>query len=438
MNCKQFEELVGWKENPSVLIFASEKSMYLDSVKDRFPQVQKRLIDLARIPSVTPPSDTKTIAEYVAATLSDIPGVAVSVLSEVNPIVNVLASVEGAKGAGHTLLLNGHLDTFEVVTPENWKHAPFGGEVENRRIFGVGVSDMKAGCASLLETFILMAEHRDEWAGKLILTLVGGEECGGKHGTEFLLRTIPELSRADACLIGDVGTTRVVRFGEKGRYRFKLMAHGIPGHGAHMHKTKNAIDMLIDAIVDYKARVKAIPVNCPEDVLTAIRNAGPVSESVVGAGETETLLTVTSNIGIFRAGTAPNLVPGYAEVVIDSRFPVGVKSDDVKAVLDDLCKARPGISYETMMICEALCSDPNHPLLKTLVLNARRAFNAPCVATVRLGGTDAKHVRRYGVPSFSCGCEGGFMGAPDEFVDFDELDRVFETHARSVFEYMQS
>lgn len=148
--------------------------MYLDSVKDRFPQVEKRLIDLARIPSVTPPSDTKTITEYVASTLSDIPGVAVSVLSEVNPIVNVLASVEGAKGAGHTLLLNGHLDTFEVVTPENWQHAPFGGEVENRRIFGVGVSDMKAGCASLLETFILMAEHRDEWAGKLILTLVGG------------------------------------------------------------------------------------------------------------------------------------------------------------------------------------------------------------------------------------------------------------------------
>ena len=91
-----------------------------------------------------------------------------------------------------------------------------------------------------------------------------------------------------------------------------------------------------------------------------------------------------------------------------------------------------------MMVCQALCTDPNHPQLKTLVLNARRAFNAPCVATVRLGGTDAKHVRRYGVPSFSCGCEGGLMGAPDEFVDFDELDRVFETHARSVFEYMQS
>ncbi len=159
--------------------------MYLDSVKDRFPQVQKRLIDLARIPSVTPPSDTKTIAEYVAATLSDIPGVAVSVLSEVNPIVNVLASVEGAKGAGHTLLLNGHLDTFEVVTPENWKHAPFAGEVENRRIFGVGVSDMKAGCASLLETFILMAEHRDEWAGKLILTLVGAKSAAANTEPNF-------------------------------------------------------------------------------------------------------------------------------------------------------------------------------------------------------------------------------------------------------------
>lgn len=413
--------------------------MFIDSVKDRFPQVRKRLIDLARIPSVTPPSDTQAIVEYVATSLSDLPDVAVKIYSEVNPIFNVVAQVSGTKpGTGHTLLLNGHLDTFEVVTPDCWKHAPFGGEVVNNRIYGVGVSDMKAGCASLLETFILMAQNRDKWSGKLILTLVGGEECGGKHGTEFLLRTIPELAKADACLIGDVGTTRVVRFGEKGRYRFKLMAHGIPGHGAHMHKTKNAIDMLIDAIVDYKERVKNVTVRCPEDVLEAIRQAGPVSESIVGAGETQTLLTVTSNIGIFRAGTAPNLVPGYAEVVIDSRFPVGVQSRQIQQILDSLCTDRPGITYEPLMICEALYSNPNHPLLKILVSESAKAFNASAVATVRLGGTDAKHIRRYGVPAFSCGCEGGFMGAPDEFVDFDELECVFQTHALSVMAYLTS
>lgn len=409
--------------------------MYSENIQKNYESVENLLLGFAKINSVTPPSDTKSIVEYAANILRNVKDVQVNVLSEVEPIFNLIASVKG-KGPGKKLLLNGHLDTFEVVSRDTWKHDPFGGEVENRRIFGVGVSDMKAGCASLLQTFILMAEHRDEWSGELILTLVGGEECGGKHGTEFLLRTRPELSDVDACLIGDVGTTRVIRFGEKGRYRFKLMAHGIPGHGAHMHKTRNAIDMLIDAIVDYKTRVKNVQVNCPADILDTIKKAGPTSESVVGKGETETLLSVTSNIGIFRAGSAPNLVPGYAEVVIDSRFPVGVKSSQIKEILDAICKDRPGITFDTMMICEALCSDPNHPLLKLLLKNAQEAFKEPCVATVRLGGTDAKHVRRYGIPSFSCGCEGGFMGAPDEFVDFDELDKVFETHARSVYEFL--
>lgn len=411
--------------------------MYSENIQACFRNVENILSDFARINSVTPPSDTKEIVEYAASTLRGLKDVKVEILSEAKPVYNLVASVKGAK-PGRTLLLNGHLDTFEVVSRETWKHDPFGGIVENRRIYGVGVSDMKAGCASLLQTFILMAEHRNEWAGELILTLVGGEECGGKLGTEFLLRTRPELSKADACLIGDVGTTRVIRFGEKGRYRFKLTAHGIPGHGAHMHKTRNAIDMLIDAIVDYKTRVKTISVNCPERILDAIKTAGPVSESVVGKGETETLLNVTSNIGIFRAGTAPNLVPGYAEVVIDSRFPVGVQSSQIREILEAICRDHPGIAFETMMICEALCSDPDHPLLKLLLKNATSAFQAPCVATVRLGGTDAKHVRRYGVPSYSCGCEGGFMGAPDEFVDFDELDKVFQTHAESVFEFLST
>ena len=58
------------------------------------------------------------------------------------------------------------------------------------------------------------------------------------------------------------------------------------------------------------------------------------------------------------------------------------------------------------------------------------------MATVRVGGTDAKHVRRYGIPAFICGVEGGLMGAPDEFVDFDELDHLLEIHVLSCFEYL--
>lgn len=405
--------------------------------EELFPQVEATAAGLSKINSVTPPSDTRAIVRYANSLLQPLSGVDIKILSEVDSTPNLVARVKGRR-PGKRLLLNGHLDTFEIVAPERWRHPPLGGEVIGRRLYGVGVSDMKAGCASLLSTFIFMAQHRDLWNGELTLSLVGWEEAGGKHGTDFLLRSMEDLKSVDVCLIADVGSTRVIRFAEKGRYRFKLEARGIPGHGAHVHKTKNAIDMLIDAIVDYKTQIAHIRPDCPKDVLSAIHEASRISESVSGPGETNVLLSVTNNIGVFKAGSAPNLVPGYAEAIMDTRLPVGVSPGVIKTVLDDLCKRRSGLSYETLMTCDSLYSDPHHLFLEILKRNAAEAFGEPCVATVRVGGTDAKHLRRFGIPCYSCGVEGGNMGAPDEYVDFDELDRVFQTHLYSCLEFLSS
>ena len=121
-----------------------------------------------------------------------------------------------------------------------------------------------------------------------------------------------------------------------------------------MHKTKNAIDLLIDAIVDYRETVKKLPKHCAPALIERIREAGIVSETVAGKGETDTLLNVTSNIGVFRAGSAPNLVPGYAGVIIDSRLPIGVDPEDVEDVLKGICERHPDITFERMMTCESL------------------------------------------------------------------------------------
>lgn len=410
--------------------------MLTEKIDQVLPDLRNTLINLAKINSVTPPSDTRDIVRYTKELLSEIPGIKLQTVEEISPIDNIVAHAKGHRPGKH-LLLNGHLDTFEVVQPELWKHDPFGGEIEDGKLYGVGVSDMKAGGASLIETFCLLARNPSLWCGEVTLMLVGGEEAGGKHGTQYLLETMPELRNVDACLIADVGSSRSIRFGEKGRYRFKMSAKGIPGHGAHFHKTKNAIELLIDAIVDYRERIKKLPSQCPSEIIDLIKKAGPISESVAGIGETQTLLNVTSNIGVFHAGTAPNLVPGYAEVIIDSRLPIGISPDDIEKTLKELCSDRKDISFTELMRCESLFSNPDHELLSILKSNAQKVFGAPCAATIRVGGTDGKHTRRYGIDTFSCGVEGANMGAPDEYVEFSELEQCFKIHALSAFEYLK-
>ena len=113
----------------------------------------------------------------------------------------------------------------------------------------------------------------------------------------------------------------MIRFGEKGRYRFLIESYGVEGYGAHTHKTVNAIDILIEAISRYKSASEKLVSTCPRIVTDHILKAKDISEPISGIGETHTLLNITHNVGIIKGGYAPNLLPGYACATIDSRLP---------------------------------------------------------------------------------------------------------------------
>src|SRR3954452_2739593 len=51
-------------------------------------------------------------------------------------------------GGGKSLLLNGHLDTYEV-SPD-WTRDPFGPIVEDGKVYGAGIADMKAATTASL------------------------------------------------------------------------------------------------------------------------------------------------------------------------------------------------------------------------------------------------------------------------------------------------
>ena len=57
---------------------------------------------------------------------------------------NIIGICEGNPDK-KSILLNGHIDTVSPEPIDQWKHNPFGGEIENNYLFGRGALDMKSG-----------------------------------------------------------------------------------------------------------------------------------------------------------------------------------------------------------------------------------------------------------------------------------------------------
>ena len=70
---------------------------------------------------------------------------------------SVLGTING-KRPGKTILMDGHIDTVDVIDAPQWKHDPFGGEIVDGRIYGRGTSDMKGSDCAMITAAARYAE----------------------------------------------------------------------------------------------------------------------------------------------------------------------------------------------------------------------------------------------------------------------------------------
>lgn len=388
---------------------------------------------LVRIPSPNPPGDVAAVAKAASGLLGRIEGAEIERHETAPGIVNLVARIAGA-GPGRRLVFNGHLDTFPLGDESGWTVPPFEGLLSGGRLYGRGVSDMKAGIAASLVAARVLAAHRDAWHGELVITLAGDEESMGRLGSRWLLENA-EHARGDAMLCGDVGSPLVVRFGEKGLVWVRIEAVGHPAHGAHVHKGTNAIDRL-RAALDVLKRVENLPVLAPPEVVAAIAAARPVSEPLSGEGEADTLGRPTVNIGIVSGGVSPNLIPASAFAEADIRLPVGLTTDAVEAFLEDALGGLDGVTYKVLQRYGPTFTPPDHEIVARTVAAATEILGRAPAVNMRVGASDARLYRLFGVPSVVFGPTPFNMGGPDEHVLVDELVAVAQVHALTAFDYL--
>ncbi len=112
-------------------------------------------------------------------------------------------------GTGPSVMLCGHTDTSdwngEVFRRPEWTHDPFGAEIENGKLYGLGAINMKAGVASILMAAETVRRSGLPLKGDVIVACVVAE-TGGGVGALHLIET---GLRPDYCIVTEAGNLDV-------------------------------------------------------------------------------------------------------------------------------------------------------------------------------------------------------------------------------------
>lgn len=150
---------------------------------------------------------------------------------------SVIGVVKGSQ-PGPTLLLDGHCDTVEAHAPD-WNHDPWGGEIENGRLYGRGAADMKGSLAAMIHAVGNL--DRAELRGRVAVSATVSEEVA--EGGAF--KAVVEAMRPDFVVIGEATEFNLNR-GGRGRAEIQVKTFGRSAHSSSPQVGRCAVtDMLL-------------------------------------------------------------------------------------------------------------------------------------------------------------------------------------------------
>jgi putative selenium metabolism hydrolase len=152
-------------------------------------------------------------------------------------------------GQGSPVILTDcHVDTIPDHGKGLWQHQPFGAEVDGDRLYGLGVSDMKASAAA-----VIYGVARLFAAGQI------------PHGTVHVVSSIAEemmegaalaftfdRCKPDIAVIGEPTDLRLA-FGQRGRAKIEVDVVGAASHAGHPEVGVNAVELMAQFISSVEA-----------------------------------------------------------------------------------------------------------------------------------------------------------------------------------------
>jgi len=302
----------------------------------------------------------------------------------------IVGTWRGQPGAGPRVLLIGHMDTvFEDGTAAD---RPF--RIESGIAYGPGVTDMKGGLLTGLYAIRALRQQLGADAPLPLerITYIANpdEEIGSPSSSPHIREVAAET---DVCLClecaranGDFVSAR------KGIADIRLTIHGRAAHaGVEPEKGRSAVL----AGAHLTTAIHALNGQWPD---------------------------VTTNVGVFKSGTRPNIVTDLAELQVDVRAKSGADLDAVTEAIRSLA-AKPAVpdvtvDVETMASWRPMEKLERSGRLVELTVELARGLGFATTDAATGGAGDANTTSGMGVPTIDgLGPVGGRDHSPDEYLE---------------------
>ena len=345
---------------------------------------------------------------------------------------NVLGIREGTDG-GPSLMFNGHMDT-SYSGKEPWlRHVP-GFQphafVEDGRLYGLGISNMKGALACYVEALRALADAGLALRGDVMIAAVSGEiektQFGDAQGAEY--RGYAAGSRylvshggvADMCILGEPTESKVV-LGHFGSLWLRISTQGPFIHTAFSEgkRDQNSIVRMhevFDAVLEW------IP-TWEDDPSNAFRG----SKAIVNVGAIE------GGFG-WRVSRTPHRTDLFLDVRVPPTKEMSVARGQVLDLVRSLRERFPdhGVEGEVYVTAPGAEIAEDHPLVSALDEAHGEVFGEPPARDVTRWFSDASVLTRYGIATVNYGTSTGLLDTvKGENLEIAGLVQTAEVYART-------
>jgi acetylornithine deacetylase len=345
---------------------------------------------------------------------------------------NVLGIREGADG-GPSLMFNGHMDT-SYSGKEAWlAHVP-GFQphafVEDGRLYGLGVSNMKGALACYVEAVRALDDAGVRLRGDLVIAAVSGEiekaQWGEAQGAEFrgyaagTRHLVTHGGVADMCILGEPTESKVV-LGHFGSLWLRISTAGPFVHTAFSEgrRGENSIVRMrevLDAVLEW------IP-TWEDDPSNSYRGA----KAIVNVGAIE------GGFG-WRVSRTPYRTDLFLDVRVPPTKEMAVARAQVLEWVRELRERFPdhGLEGEVYVTAPGAEIAEDHPLVAALDDAHAEVFGSPPEQDVTRWFSDASVLTRYGIPTVNYGTSSGLLDTvKGENLEIEGLVKTAEVYARA-------